>query len=156
MTADAEGDAFGTIQILRQQSIKLHARMGHVRTEALNCSLTAPAPAGPDLGSGLARIHKEHEALTLLTMWEEESHCVGLIKTGQIPEIAVLAKRPLCVCMVCDQSRSRDHSGDTAQLSHETLAAVGEKLGVKNRRKINHGRDRAPEKRQDGSQSARA
>ena len=156
MTADTESNAVSTIQIPRQQRIKLHTRMGDVRTEVLNRSFTATAPPCPDLGGGFARIHEEHEALSLLTMGKEQSHCVGLIKPGQVPEIAVLAKRPLCVCMVCDQSRSRDHSGDTAQLSHETLAAVGEKLGVKNRRKINHGRDRAPEKRQDGSQSARA
>ena len=156
MTADAEGDSLCTLQILRQQSIELSPRMGEISPETLHRTFTTPTPACPDLSSWLAGIHEEHKPLAFRAMWQEQSHGIGLIKTGQIPEIAVLAKRPLCVCMVCDQSRSRDHSGDTAQLSHETLAAVGEKLGVKNRRKINHGRDRAPEKRQDGSQSARA
>ena len=156
MTADTESNAVSTIQIPRQQRIKLHTRMGDVRTEVLNRSLTAPAPACPDLGGGFARIHEEHEALSLLTMGKEQSHCVGLIKPGQVPEIAVLAKRPLRVRMMCDQSRGRDHRRDSTQLSHETLAAVREKLGIKNRGKISHGRDRAPEKRQDGSQSARA
>ena len=156
MTTNTKGDAFRTIEVLRKQGIELHARMGEISSEALHRTLTTPAPTGPDLSSRLAGIHEEHKPLTLRAMRQEQGHGIGLIKPCQVPEIAVLAERPLRIRMVCDQRRCRDHRGDPAQFSHETLAPIREQLSIKNRGEISHERDRAPEKRQDGSQSARA
>ena len=156
MTTNTKGDAFRTIEVLRKQGIELHARMGEISSEALHRTLTTPAPTGPDLSSRLAGIHEEHKPLTLRAMWQEQGHAIGLIKPCQIPEIAVLAERPLRIRMVCDQRRGRDHCGDPAQFSQEPLTPIREQLSIKNRGEISHNRDRAPEKRQDGSQSARA
>ena len=58
--------------------------------------------------------------------------------------------------MVRNQRGGRDYRGDPAQFSQEPLAPIREQLSIKNRGKISHDRDRAPEKRQDGSQSAHA
>ena len=156
MTADAEGDALRTLQVLRQQGIKLHTRMGEIGTEALDRSLTTPTPACPDLSSWLTGIYEKHKPLTLRAMGQEQSHGIGLVKTGQIPEITVLAEGPFRIRMVSDQDRRRDHRRGPTQFSHEPLAAICEQLRIKNRGEISHGRDRTPEKRQDGSQSARA
>ena len=156
MTADTKSDALCTIQIPRQQGIELHSRMGEISTETLHCTLTTPAATGPDLSSWLSGIHEEHKPLTLGAMWQKQGHGIGLIKPCQIPEIAVLAEWPLRIRMVCDQRRGRDHRGDPAQFSQEPLTPIREQLSIKNRGEISHDRDRAPEKRQDGSQSARA
>ena len=156
MTANTEGDALRTLQVLRQQGIKLYTRMGKIGTEALDRTLTPPASACPDLCSGLTRIHEQHKPLTLRAMWQEQSHGIGLVEPGQIPEITVLAEGPLRIRMVSDQGRCRDHRRGPAQFSHEPLAAICEQLRIKNRGEISHSRDRTPEKRQDGSQSARA
>ena len=156
MAPDTESDALRTVQVLRQQGIELHARMREISAEALHCTLTTPAPTGPDLSSGLTGIHEEHKPLTLGAMWQEQGHGIGLIKPGQVPEITVLAERPLRIRMMRDQCRCRDHRSSSTEFGHEPLATFREKLGIKNRGEISHGRDRAPEKRQDGSQSARA
>ena len=156
MTADTESDALRTVQVLRQQGIELHAWMREISPEALHRTLTTPAPTGPDLSSGLTGIHEEHKSPTLGAMWQEQGHGIGLIKPGQVPEITVLAEGPLRIRMVGDQGRRWNHGSGRTQFSHEPLTAIREQLSIKNRGKISHGRDRAPEKRQDGSQSARA
>jgi len=156
MTADTKSDALCTIQIPRQQGIELHARMGEISTETLHCTLTTPAATGPDLSSWLSGIHEEHKPLTLRPMWQKQSHSIGLIKPSQIPEITVLAERPFRIRVVRHQGRRWNHCSGAAQFSHEPLAAIRKQLSIKNRGEISHGRDRAPEKRQDGSQSARA
>ena len=156
MAANTKGDALCTIEVLRKQCIELHARMGEISSEALHRTLTTPAPTGPDLSSRLAGIYEEHKPLTLRAMWQEQGHGIRLIKPCQVPEIAVLAERPLRICMVRDQRGGRDYRGDPAQFSQEPLAPIREQLSIKNRGKISHDRDRAPEKRQDGSQSAHA
>ena len=156
MTTNTKGDAFRTIEVLRKQGIELHARMGEISSEALHRTLTTPAPTGPDLSSRLTGIHEEHKPLTLRAMWQEQSHGIGLVEPGQIPEITVLAEGPFRIRMVSDQGRCRDHRRGPAQFSHEPLAAICEQLRIKNRGEISHSRDRTPEKRQDGSQSARA
>ena len=156
MSADAEGNALRTLQVLRQQCIELHTGMRKISTEALHRALTTPTPACPDLRSGLARIHKKHKALTLRTMRQKQCHRIGLVKPCQVPEITVLAERPLRIRMMRDQCRCRDHRSSSTEFGHEPLATFREKLGIKNRGEISHGRDRAPEKRQDGSQSHRA
>ena len=156
MTANAKSDALRTIQIPRQQSIELHAGVGEIGTETLHRTLTTPAATGPNLSSWLAGIYKEHKPLTLRPMWQKQGNGVGLIKPGQVPEITVLAEGPLRIRVVRHQCRRWDHCSGPAQFSHEPLAAIRKQLSIKNRGEISHGRDRAPEKRQDGSQSARA
>ena len=130
--------------------------MGELGTEALHRTLTTPTPACPDLSSWLTGIHEKHKPLTLRAMGQEQSHGIGLVKAGQIPEITVLAEGPLRIRMVRDQGRRWDHRRGPTQISHKPLAAICEQLRIKNRGEISHSRDRTPEKRQDGSQSARA
>ncbi|QNI56026.1 peptidase M24B/ X-Pro dipeptidase/aminopeptidase-like domain protein [Synechococcus sp. BIOS-E4-1] len=89
-------------------------------------------------------------------MWQEKGHGIGLIKPGQVPEITVLAEGPLRIGVVSDQGRRWNHCSGLTQFCHEPLTAIREQLSIKNRGEISHDRDRAPEKRQDGSQSVRA
>ena len=103
MTADAEGNPLGTLQILRQQGIQLDAWVGTISAEAVDGAFTTPAAAGPDLSGRLPGVHKQNEAFTLGAMGQKQCHRIRLIQTGEVPEITVLTERPLGVGMVGDQ-----------------------------------------------------
>ena len=83
-------------------------------------------------------------------MGQQQRHRIGLIETGQIPEVTVLTKRPFTVGMVGDQRGSRDDCRGTTEQLEKALAPLG--MAVL----IDHGGDRATGNRQDGRQSVPA
>lgn len=80
----------------------------------------------PHLGTGLARLHKQHVALALGPVGQEQRHGIGLIEAGQVPEVAVLTKGPFAVGMVNRQGCSRNHRCGAAQGLKEAGPTRGE------------------------------
>ena len=92
-------------------------------------------------------LHKQHIALPLWTMGQEQGNSIRLIESGEIPEVTVLAERPFAIGVMGDQRRGRDHRSGITQKRKETLTPLG--MAVL----IDHGEDRATGFRQDGRQS---
>jgi hypothetical protein len=127
--------------------------VGEIGTESIHSTFTAPATPCPDLRGRLTRIDEQNKAFALGPMGQKQRDRVGLIQSCEIPEITVLPEWPLRVCMVGDERRRWDHRCGAPQFRHELLPAIREELSIENKGQISHGRDRTPEKRQDGRQS---
>ena len=147
MMTNPEGDAFGALEIVRQQLRQILQGMGKIGPEMLHRPLDTPAAPRPDFSPRFAGLHKQHITLPFRTMGQEQSNRIRLIESGEVPEVAVLAERPFAIGMVGDQRRSRNHRSGITQKVKETLTPLG--MAVL----IDHGEDRASGFRQDGRQS---
>ena len=135
-------------QILRQQGIQLDA-------QAQSAPKRSTAPSQPQRpvqtsaeGSG---VHKQNEAFTLGAMGQKQATASGSSRPVRYQK-SLFDGTPLGVGMVVTTLKRNDRSSSPS--SAEPLATfrkAGHRTG-----EISHGRDRAPEKRQDGSQSHRA
>ena len=130
VTTHAEGDRFCTDEITGQKGAELIQGMGNVGSVALHGTFSAPTETGPDLGSGVLGMHKQHEPLPLRTMGEEQGNRIRLVKPGEIEKIAVLPERPLAVGVMRGQSSSGNHSSSRTKLIEETLPATGMNAGI--------------------------
>lgn len=137
MLAHPKGDAFGTAQIIGQPFRQLLAGVGQVCAKALHGPLTAPPEAHPDLGAGFLGLHKENKPLPLGPMGQKQRNRVGLIETRQVPEVAVLAKRPLAVGVMRHQRSRGNHRSSAAKGLKETSTALGKDV-----RSERHGSER--------------
>ena len=147
MMTNPEGDAFGALEIVRQQLRQILQGMGEIGPEMLNRPLDTPAAPGPDFSPRFAGLHKQHITLPFRTMGQEQSNRIRLIESGEVPEVAVLAERPFAIGVVGDQRRSRNYRSGITQKIKETLTPLGMTV------LIDHGEDRASGFRQDGRQS---
>ena len=154
MATDAEGDALSTVQIVGKPLLKLRARVGDIGTETLHGPLAPPATSGPNLSGWFARVHKQHKPFPLRPMGQQQSHRIWLIKTGQVPEIAVLTERPFRIGMMGDQGGSGNNRSCTPQILHESLTTIRMTSNINEGGAFSHERDRLPSNSQDGRQSA--
>ena len=145
--ANPEGNAFGTLQVLRQQLGQILQGVGKIGPETIHGPFSAPATPRPDLRPWLTGLHKQHIALPFRTVGQQQGHRIRLIESGEIPEVTVLTEWPFAVGVMGDQRRGRNHRSGTTQQRKKPLAPLG--MAVL----IDHGRDRATGFRQDGRQS---
>ena len=108
MATHPEGDPFGPLEVLRQPLGQLLAGVGDAGAELGHGPLTAPAPACPDLGRGLLRLHEQHEG-GFRAVGQEQGHRLGLVEPGEIPEVAGLAEGILHIGVVAHQTGRRNH-----------------------------------------------
>ena len=113
MATHPEGDAFRPLEVLRQPLGQLLAGVGDAGAELGHGPLAAPAPAGPDLGRGLLRLHEQHEG-GFRAVGQEQGHRLGLVEPGEIPEVAGLAEGILHIGVVAHQTGRRNHRRRTA------------------------------------------
>ena len=100
--------------------------MGQVSAKLGHGAFSTPTETIPNLGAGLAGLHKQHVALTLGPVGQEQGHRLGFIKTGEVPKVAVLAEGPLAVGVMGHQGCRRNHGSSFPELSEETLTPLGE------------------------------
>ena len=100
--------------------------MGQVGAKLGHGAFRTPTETVPNLGAGLAGLHKQHVALTLGPVGQKQGHRLGFIKTSEIPEVAVLAEGPLAVGVMGHQRSSRNHGSGFPELSEEALTPLGE------------------------------
>ena len=105
--------------------------MGQVGAELGHGALGTPTETVPNLGAGLAGLHKQHVAFTLGPVGQEQSHRLGFIKTGEIPKVAVLTEGPLAVGVMGHQRCRRNHGSRPPQLSKEALTPLGKGRRIK-------------------------
>ena len=135
--ADPEGNALGTTQVIREPFSQLLTGMGQVSAKALYGAFTAPTEPHPDLGAGFLGLDEEDEPFPLGPVRQKEGNGVGLIEARQIPEVTVLAKRPLAVGVVGHQRSGGNHRGGTTEGLKETSTALGKDV-----RSERHGSER--------------
>ena len=131
MTPHAEADAISAAEIVRQQRLQLIQGMGHVGPEGLHCPLGAPAEPLPHLSCGVLGRDEQHKR-GLRPVWQKQGHCARFIKTGQVPEIAVLTEGELHIGVVLHRLGRWNHSGLALKGVYEQLSpgGVGDRHGV--------------------------
>jgi hypothetical protein len=63
-------------------------------------------------------------------MRQKQGDGIRLIKSCEIPKVAVLTKGPLTVGMVCHQGCRWNHSSRAAKMGHEALTPLGVTLRI--------------------------
>ena len=135
--AHPEGNALGTAQVVREPFGQLLTGVGQISAKALHGTFTAPTEPHPDLGAGFLGLDEEDEPFPLGPVRQKEGDGVGLIEARQIPEVTVLAKRPLAVGVVGHQRSGGNHRGGTTEGLKETSTALGKDV-----RSERHGSER--------------
>ena len=123
--AHPEGNALGSTQVVSEPFSQLLTGMGQISAKALHGAFTAPTEPHPDLGAGFLGLDEEDEAFPLGPVGQEQGDGVGLVETRQVPEVTVLAKRPLAVGVVGHQRSGRNHRSGTTEGLKEMSTALG-------------------------------
>jgi hypothetical protein len=76
-------------------------------------------------------LDKENEALSLRSMGQQQSNRIGLVEAREIEKIAVLAKRPLTICVMGRESSGGNDGRCRSQLLNEAPTPERMDTGIK-------------------------
>jgi hypothetical protein len=87
--------------------------MGKISAKTPYRSINAPTETIPHLSQGILSWHKQNKRI-FRPVGQEKSHCTGLVKSSEVPKIAVLSKWKFHIGMVPLGLSPRDYRGQAA------------------------------------------